>query len=308
MIKALSSLKLFFSLCAALGAVFLWQTLFNRGPSAYGSPWFLALGALLAANIAACSAGRLKTASRHFLLIHAGVVLVILGGFASRFLRFEAELPLRAGTETDRAYAGDAVYQLPFSVKLESFRLDYYGEPSGALTVQGGNGGRDFPAAEGAVIDLPEFGARIKVLRALRDFGVTPSKEAVDKSPYWHNPAAQLEIEIKGAKKKLWFFANFPGMHRGELPFHVFYRLTNADIKNFTSSVLVRPAGGAPGFTADISVNRPLRALGYTLYQTSYDPAEASYSLLTVTRDRGLWLVYAGFAALLAGTLLWLKK
>lgn len=307
MLKALSSLRLFFALCAALAAVFLWQTLFNRGPSAYGSPWFLALGALLAANVAACAAGRLRTASRSFLLIHAGVVLVILGGFASRFLRFEAQLPLRAGMETDRAYSGDAVYQLPFSVKLESFRLDYYGEPAGVLTVQGPDGGRDFPAAPGAVIDLPGHGARIKVLRALRDFGVTPSKEAVDKSPYWHNPAVQLEIEAKGAKKKLWFFANFPGMHREELPFHLFYRLVNADIKNFTSSVLVRPAG-EPAFSAEISVNRPLRALGYTLYQTSYDPAEAAYSLLTVTRDRGLWLVYAGFAALLAGTLLWLKK
>lgn len=307
MIKFLSSLKLFFALCLALAAAFIYQTVFNTGPAVYGSPWFLALGALLAANIAACAAGRLKSASPSFLLLHAGIVLVILGGFATRALRFEAELPLRAGTETDRAYAGNAVYQLPFSVKLEDFRLDYYGEPAGKLVVMDEAGGRGFPAKEGAVISLPEKGAEIKVLRLLRDFGVTPSKEAADKSPYWHNPAAQLEIKTKGGRKKLWFFANFPGMHRSELPFHVFYRLENAEIKNFTSSVLVRPSGGA-AFSAEIAVNRPLRTQGYTLYQTSYDPAEASYTLLTVTRDRGLWLVYAGFAALLAGLFLWLKK
>lgn len=303
----LASLRLFFALCLALGAVFVYQTVFNAGPSAYGSPWFLALGALLAANIAACAGGRARTAAPSFLLIHAGLVLVILGGFASRFLRFEAELPLRTGAETDRAYAGNAVYQLPFSVKLESFRLDYYGEPSGLLTVMEDGGGRDFPAREGAVISLPELGASIKVLRLLRDFGVAPGKEAADKSPYWHNPAAQLEITFKGASKKLWFFANFPGMHRSELPFHVFYKLHNADIKNFTSAVLVRPPGGE-AFSAEIAVNRPLRTRGYTLYQTSYDPAEAGYTLLTVARDRGLWVVYAGFAALLAGLFLWLKK
>ncbi|HCC47551.1 MAG TPA: hypothetical protein DEQ38_05470 [Elusimicrobia bacterium] len=306
MIKFLSSLKLFFALCLALGGAFIYQTVFNTGPAVYASAWFLALGALLALNIAVCAGGRIKTAAPSFLLIHAGLILVILGSFASRALRFEAELPLRAGAESDRVYAGNAVYQLPFSLKLESFRLDYYGEPTGSLTVMDEGGGKDFPVKEGSVISLPG-GAEIKVLRLLRDFGLSPSGEAADKSPYWHNPAAQVEVKAKGTRKKLWFFANFPGMHRSELPFHVFYKLENADIKNFTSAVLVRPAGGA-AFSAEISVNKPLRTLGYTVYQTSYDPAEAGYTLLTVARDRGLWLVYAGFAALLAGIFLWLKK
>jgi len=307
LIKFLASLKLFFALCLALGGVFVYQTVFNAGPAVYGSPWFLALGALLALNIAVCAGGRAKTASPSFLLIHAGLVLVILGGFGSRFLRFEAELPLRAGTETDKVYAGNAVYQLPFSVKLESFRLDYYGEPAGKLTVMTEAGGREFPVKEGSVIGLPEAGTELKVLRLLRDFGVAPGSEPADKSPYWHNPAAQVEVALGGKKKKLWFFANFPGMHRAELPFHLFYSLENAEIKNFTSSVLVRPAGRG-AFSAEIAVNRPLRAQGYSLYQTSYDPSDAGYTLLTVTRDRGLWAVYAGFAALLAGIFLWLKK
>ncbi len=307
MLNFISSLRLFFALCLALGLVFAWQTLLNRGPSLYGSPWFLALGALLAANIAACSARRARTAPLSFLLIHAGLVIVILGGFGSRFLRFEAQLPLRAGSESDRVYAGNAVYQMPFSVKLESFRLDYYGEPAGMVTVMDADGSRDYPVEEGSVISLPERGAEIKVLRLARDFGLNAKNEVTDKSPYWHNPAARLEISLGGKKKTLWFFAKFPGMHRAELPFHVFYRLENADIKNFTSAVLVRPEGGE-AFSAEISVNKPLRAMGYTIYQSSYDPAEASYSLLTVTRDRGLWAVYLGFAALLAGIFLWLKK
>lgn len=305
--KALSSLRLFFALCLALGAVFLYQTVFNSGPSVYGSPWFAALGALLAANVAACSARRLRTASAASLFLHSGIVLVILGSFASRALRFEGELPLRVGTESDRVYSGNAIYQLPFSVKLEDFRLQYYVEPSGKITVRDQDGASDFPVREGTVIKLADKKAEMKVLKLARDFGLTAKNEVVEKSPYWHNPAAQVEIALGGKKKKLWFFANLPAVHRDELPFRVSYRLENAHIKNFTSAVLVRPAGGA-AFSAEISVNKPLKTGGYTVYQSSYDPAEAGYSLLTVARDRGLWVVYAGFAALLTGTFLWLKR
>lgn len=307
MLKIFASLHLFFALCLALGSVFIYQTIFNAGPPVYGSPWFAALGALLAANVAACAGRRLRTASASFLFIHAGIVLVILGAFASRALRFEAELPLRTGTESDRVYSGNAVYQLPFSVKLVDFRLEYYGEPSGKLTIRDEAGGTDFPVKEGTELKLPAKGAEIKVLRLARDFGLTGKNEVADKSPYWHNPAAQVEITTGKKKEKLWLFANFPGMHREGLPFHISYGLENADIKNFTSAVLVRPSGGA-AFSAEISVNKPLRTGGYTLYQSSYDPAEAGYSLLTVARDRGLWAVYAGFAALLTGLFLWLKR
>ncbi|MDO8803502.1 MAG: cytochrome c biogenesis protein ResB [Elusimicrobiota bacterium] len=307
MLKILSSLNLFFALCLALGVTFIYQTVFSAGPSVYGSPWFAALGALLAANIAACSARRLRTASAASLLIHAGLVLVILGAFASRALRFEGELPLRVGTGSDRVYSGNAVYQLPFSIRLEDFRLEYYGVPSGKITIRDRAGGREFPVREGSVITLPERKAELKVLKLARDFGLNAKNEVFDKSPYWHNPAAQVEIALAGKKKKLWFFANLPASHRGELPFSVSYGLENAYIKNFTSAVLVHPAGGA-AFSAEISVNKPLKTGGYTVYQSSYDPAEAGYSLLTVKRDRGLWAVYAGFAALLTGIFLWLKR
>lgn len=96
-------------------------------------------------------------------------------------------------------------------------------------------------------------------------------------------------------------------MHREELPFHIFYALDHAEVKNFTSSVLITP-DKAPGFKAEISVNKPLQVNGYTLYQTSYDPADAGYSLLSAARDRGLWAVYTGFAVLLVGIILWLKE
>jgi hypothetical protein len=170
------------------------------------------------------------------------------------------------------------------------------------ITVE--EGGRNYilSSKEGAVIKTPG-GASLKVLRLLHDFGLTGKNEVVEKSPYWFNPAVQLEIGLGGKKKKLWFFGNFPGMHGQDLPFLVTYSLEQAEIKSFASSVTVKP-----DVRAEIAVNKPLRMDGYTLYQTSYDPADATYSLLTVTRDRGLWVVYAGFVLLLTGVLLWLRK
>ena len=48
---------------------------------------------------------------------------------------------------------------------------------------------------------------------------------------------------------------------------------------------------------------------GYHLYQNSYNPEDHSYTILSVTSDSGLWVVYAGFFLLCAGVFwrLWLR-
>lgn len=306
MLRLLSSLRLFFSLLAMLGAAFVYQTIFNKGAPIYGTGWFATLGLLLAANIAACALQRLRAAPLHFTLLHAGLVVIIAGAFTTRFCRFEAGMPLHAGEESSLVQTAAAYYTLPFSVKLNNFRLEYYTEPQGVITVEEGGRSYILESKEGAVIKTPG-GAALKVLRLVKDFGLTGKNEVVEKSPYWFNPAAQLEIVQGGKKRKLWFFSNFPGMHAQDLPFSVAYTLEQAEIKNFASSVTVKPAAG-PEIRAEIAVNKPLKVGGYTLYQASYDPADAAYSLLTVTMDRGLWVVYAGFALFLTGVLLWLRK
>ncbi len=306
MVRAISSLYLFFALCALMGTAFVYQTLFNKGLPIYGSPWFAVLGLALAANILACSLRRARAASAHFLLLHAGLIVIIAGAFAAPFCRFEAQLPLRAGEASDMAQAGQTSYRLPFSVKLENFSLEYYSRPFGRLILEENGSRREFDAKEGLTLSTAA-GDSIKVLRLTHDFGLTSRGEVVEKSPYWLNPAVQVEITAGVKKKKLWFFSNFPGMHDGDFPFGLSYSLEGAEIRDFASSVTITGAGGSMT-RAQIAVNRPLRFGGYTLYQTSYDPADAAYSLLTVTRDSGLWLVYAGFIIFLAGVCLWLLK
>jgi cytochrome c biogenesis protein ResB len=272
----------------------------------YGAPWFAALGLLLAANIAACAFSRGKGARLHYVLLHAGLVVVIAGAFVTRLRRFEAQLPLHKGAAAELAQTASAAYRLPFSVELEDFRIDYYAEPMGRLVLEEGGARKVFDAKEGLVL-RPAAGGTVKVLRLVKDFGLTAKNEVVEKSPYWFNPAVQVELVSGGKKKKLWFFSNFPGMHGGSLPFELYYSIEQAEIKGFTSAVVITSADGKT-VRGEIGVNRPLKFGGYTLYQTSYDPADAAYSLLTVTMDRGAWVVYAGFGLVLIGVLLWLRK
>lgn len=304
--KFLASLRLFFVLCALLAAVFVWQTLFNKGVPVYGTPWFAALGLLLAINIAACSLRRGLKAPAGHLLLHAGLVVVIAGAFVSRAQRFEAQLPLYTGRPADIAYHGGDSFRLPFTVSLEEFRIDYYREPRGRLVLDEGGHRRVFAAKEGLVV-RPASGGTVKVLRTVRDFGITPKNEVVEKSRYWLNPAVQLLVSAGGHERRLWIFSHFPGMHRGGLPFEVYYPLEQAEIRGFHSLVSLRSADGAAR-QGEVAVNRPLKFGDYSLYQTSYDPADAGYSLLTVTRDRGVWVVYAGFILVLLGVLLWLRR
>ena len=61
--------------------------------------------------------------------------------------------------------------------------------------------------------------------------------------------------------------------------------------------------------TAAIEVNYPLHYGGYHFYQHDYDVKDERFSVLHVTSDTGLYLVYFGFLLLCIGTIwhFWLK-
>jgi cytochrome c biogenesis protein ResB len=53
--------------------------------------------------------------------------------------------------------------------------------------------------------------------------------------------------------------------------------------------------GGRDVRTATIEVNHPLEHGGTALYQSDFDPEDLELTGLSVVRDPGLWVVYAGF-------------
>jgi hypothetical protein len=184
---AAGSLNLFFPLLFIISVSLAWETAFNRGVPVYGRWWFMALGAALLLNTAACQALRFASCPRRSLLLHAGILLVIAGAFASGAWKFSAQLPLTTGYAASEARTENAVYRLPFSVKLISFRVLYDGEPEYSLAA----GGAVHQLRPGASFALPD-GTGVRALRLFRDLGIGPDGKREEKSPYYFNPAAYV--------------------------------------------------------------------------------------------------------------------
>lgn len=292
------SLKVFFPLLFLISAALAWETAFNRGVPVYGRWWFMTLGAALLLNTAACQALRFASCPRRSLLLHAGVLLVIGGGFASGARKFSAELPLTAGHRSDEARTDRAVYRLPFSVKLISFRVLYDGEPSYGLAA----GGRSYPLTAGGSFSLPD-GTGVKVLALFRDLGIGPDGSREEKSPYYFNPAAELEISSGTRREKALLFSGMASPHGRGRP-DLLLRVEGAAPAGYESEVELKADGEE--LRTVVGVNAPVFFYGYKLYQHGYDPADPASSTLLVKRDPGVWAVYAGFALITAGLMLWI--
>lgn len=298
LLSAAGSLKLLFPLLFLLSAALAWETLLNRGEPVYGRWWFMALGAALLLNTAACQALRFAYCPRRSLLLHAGVLLVIGGAFASGAWKFSAQLRLTAGYEASEARTETAVYRLPFSVKLISFRVLYDGEPEYSLAA----GGAAYPLPPGGAFSLPD-GTRIRVLRLFRDLGIGPGGKREEKSTYYFNPAAELEVSSGTRKENILLFSELASPHGGGSP-GLALLVKGARPAGYESEVELKAEGEE--LRTVISVNNPASFYGYKLYQHGYDPADPASSTLLVKRDPGVWPVYAGFALILAGLFLWI--
>ncbi|MEG2366381.1 MAG: cytochrome c biogenesis protein ResB [Alistipes sp.] len=57
-----------------------------------------------------------------------------------------------------------------------------------------------------------------------------------------------------------------------------------------------------------VEVNTPLHHRGYTIYQESYDRAHHAYTVLLLTRDPWLWVVWLGIGLLAAGSVLFIFR
>ena len=76
------------------------------------------------------------------------------------------------------------------------------------------------------------------------------------------------------------------------------------EISDYKSDLVVQEEGQTVA-EKTIEVNDPLHYGGYHFYQSSYDDKAGRYTVLSVTSDSGLALVYIGFA-LMAGGMFWL--
>jgi hypothetical protein len=246
-------------------------------------------------------------------LTHFGCVLVLAGGFwgsqagvqfRNRFLHTDiirsGEMVIYQGQTQQTVTTDDEQSkELPFAVKLDDFKIEYY--PLGWLNVQTPQGKRfKFPARPGKKYNLgPDFG-NIEVVRQFSNFKMllnNGEKTAIDDPNGKPNPALKLRVisPDKGETTR-YAFEKFPG-HPAVDNLTFSYRRT---IRDFISDVEIIKNGSV--VTAkSIEVNKPLHFGGYLFYQQGYDNEAGQYTILGVVNDTGLFVVHLGFFLLCTG-------
>jgi cytochrome c biogenesis protein ResB len=260
-------------------------------------------------------------------MIHAGCLLVLCGGMwgsqAGHKLqgRFSGIRKIPSGYMV--IYEGDSekhivaedfeqtLGELPFSIKLKDFRLEYYQRDEELVprlyieTEEGRN--LQLVAKAGETISLGGGGGKLKVVRTFRNFKIgieDGEKVATDEEGDEENPAVEVEIEIPdGNSYTRYVFERYEGFNHGKNRLQLSYVSQGPRVIRDYFSELVVIENGKEAASKVIEVNRPLHYGGYHFYQHSYDSEGGDYTVLSVTSDSGLYAVYGGYWLLCLGVL-----
>lgn len=284
------------------------RAFFNSVPAAVY--WFVLAG-LLAAGIGVFR--RLRKVPT-LLLMHLGCILVLLGGLwgsrAAHEVRhrlfgtqkiLEGQMAILENSQDSRVRIADSneLGTLPFEVRLNDFRMEYY-EP-GQLAIESRDGRRwRLPAAEGKTLALGAQLGKVTVQRVFENFkiGVQGHERLPYDAPGGSNPAVEVLVEAPNeAAATRYVFEHFPGHPHPEDQIALTYHRVVSD---YISELEIIEHGKVVA-AKDIEVNHPLHYGGYHFYQHSYGADRAGpHTVLMVVSDSGLNLVYAGYAMLIA--------
>jgi cytochrome c biogenesis protein ResB len=293
------------------------EQFFNQPPLMV---YWMALAILLIVGIAAF---RRLVRIPGLLLMHAGCVLILAGGMWGSRAGHNLQKKLlgidkiRSGRmaiyegRSENHVAMDGTRQqkeLPFSLKLKDFRIEYY-QPV-YLQIQTRQGRRwKVPVEAGKEIPLGDNAGAIKIVKTYENFkiGMEDGKSAPfdDPSP-GSNPALEVQItEPGGQTSTQYVFERFPGHSHVQDKLMLSYHRV---ISDYISELQIIK-GDKVVAEKDIEVNHPLRFGGYHFYQSSYDDKAGQFTVLQVVSDTGLYFVYAGFWMLCIGVIwhMWLR-
>ena len=262
-------------------------------------------------------------------MIHAGCLLILAGGMwgsqaghrlSERFLGVR-KIPngymlISEGNTENRVTNKDLRQQLgelPFSIKLNDFRLEYYEadeDPVPRLYIQTKEGQYfQLVAKAGEEVSLGQGKGKLKVLRTFGNFKIQTEngkRIITDEGQGQENPAVEVEIEVPdGSSYTRYVFERFEGFSHDEDGdgLQLSYVLEGARIIRDYFSDVVIIENGKEVAGKSIEVNHPLHYGGYHFYQHSYDSEAGEYTILSVTSDSGLYAVYVGYWLLCLGVL-----
>jgi cytochrome c biogenesis protein ResB len=293
------------------------EQFFNQPPLVV---YWAALATLLIVGIAAF---RRLVRLPGLLVIHVGCVLILAGGmWGSRdghnlqkklfgIDKIRKGLMVIYEGKTENHVALDGTRQekeLPFSLKLKDFRLEYY-KPV-YLLVQSRQGRRwRVPVEVGKEFSLGDDAGTIKIVKSYENFKIgTEGGKSVpfdDPSP-GSNPAIEVQITAPaGQTSTQYVFERFPGHIHDQDQFLLSYHRVISDYISDTQVIKDDKVVAEK----NIEVNHPLRFGGYHFYQSSYDDKAGQYTVFQVVSDTGLYVVYAGYWLLCIGVIwhFWLR-
>jgi cytochrome c biogenesis protein ResB len=196
----------------------------------------------------------------------------------------------------------ERIFTLPFEIKLNDFRMEYYDSPR--LIVRSSDGaisvlesleiGEEYDLGENTWLTVKEIYKNYKLRK--NDNMV----EAYDEEGPGVNPAVRTSIRYPDdTVEEQTTFANYPGISEKTSRFSLQYQ-DKWNIRDYFSDVLVIDKGNIVK-SKSIQVNDPLHYGGYHFYQQNYDQQEGQYTVLSVESDSGLYIVYLGYALLMIG-------
>jgi len=257
------------------------------------------------------------------LLIHAGCVFILAGAMwgseAGHKLQKKlfgidkittGQMTIYEGHSDNRVILEDnkQIKELPFSVGLKDFQIEYYKPAYLYIQTRDGQGWK-IPVETGTEFPLgPELGT-VKILRAFENFKITiedGSRKIIDDPQPGINPALEVQITSpRGQVTNRYVFERFGGHTRPEDKFALSYRRV---ISDYISRLRIIEDNKVAA-EKDIEVNHPLHFGGYHFYQHLYDAEAGQYTVLMVVSDTGLAVVYGGYWMLCIGVIwhLWLR-
>jgi len=290
----------------------------------YLSRWFELLLTLLGINVLAAMLARLPFTRHHvgFVVTHVSIVIILLGAIVTKLWGIDgqigvyegesvAEFTVREDTlvalsrvdgskaEIDlaaSAFSGFHIVQNPPAPALAlgtlTGRVEWY-MPDGEWSEQALDDGRRVEAFE-----------PVEPIRESRNPGIFVRFHAGDEEhTLWLSKFRPADVTLAGVPYQL-LYGN------KSIPLAFELRLDRFQIvrypgtgrpRSFESTITIndRARGGAQ--TRVVSMNHPVKYGGWTLYQSSYREGRRMASFLSVSRDPGQPIVFAGYVMLMIG-------
>lgn len=283
------------------------------------SAYWLVFAALL---ISAIALFRQLLCFRGLFLIHLGCIIILAGGIIGSQAGFtiqdklfgtdtirSGQMIINEGTTEQAVELEDGVTKtLPFVVKLVDFKIEYY-QP-GQLIIRTQNGeGFKIPAQEGQKYILGDDLGSVEIVRRFDNFKLTREGDkriAIEDTNGGPNPALELLLKKPdGSEKTRYVFERFAGHSNPDDAMSFSYRRA---VRAYISDVEVVKDNKVV-MRKSIEVNKPLHYGGYLFYQQGYDSDAGRYTVLGVTNDKGLGVVFLGYILLCAGVFwyFWLR-